>query len=471
LPQPLEQFITALRAADVRVSVAEAIEAHEVVATFGYDDRLLLKDALSITVAKSAEEKERFDQTFELYFSRSEFLYGDHAEDGDTDEDQEGFDDTGNELADMLLSDDRQALAQAMELAAEQSGVDNIRYAIQRNFFARRMLDQMGLRELEKLISATERLEGQDQGDGQGEGQGDGQGGGQGEGGSGSGMVQALQQGRSMLLAEAASYVDRQFELYAKSAGEQLREEFLEQTRLGNVDRRDFDRMSRIVRRMAKKLASRYTRRHKRARRGHLDVRRTLRVNMAHDGVPFETIWKTKKVDKPKIVAICDVSGSVAASAQFLLMFLYSLNEVISHIRSFAFSGYLEEISEELEDHDVNEAIPKILNRVGYRSTSYGQAFRDLSADYWDAIDRRTTVIILGDARNNYGDPETAILRQVSERSQRVIWINPESEWSWGTGDSEMMKYRPFCNVAKSCNTIKDFERVIDDLLRSTTRA
>ena len=461
--QPLEQFITALRAADIRVSVAEAMEAHEVVATFGFDDRLLLKDALSITVAKSEEEKERFDQTFELYFSRDEFL---GADDGSSEPDED-FEDTGNELADMLLANDRQALAQAMEKAAEETGVGNIRVFTQRGFFARRMLDQMGLRELEQLIAATERDEAQ--GGGQGEGQGQGQG--QGQGGTGNGMSQALQQGRSMLLEEARSYVDRQFELYARAAGEELREEFLEKTRLGNVDRRDFARMERIVRRMAKKLAARYTRRHKRARRGHLDIRRTLRVNMANDGIPFQTIWKTKKVDKPKIVAICDVSGSVAASAQFLLTFLYSLNEVVSNIRSFAFSGNLEEISDELENNEINEAIPVILNRVGYRSTDYGQALRDLQNEFFDAIDRRTTVIILGDARSNYTNPETGIMRQVAERCRRVIWINPESEWSWGTGDSEMMAYRPFCHVAKSCNTIKDFERVIDDLLRSTTRA
>lgn len=449
MQQPLEHFISALRAADVRVSVAEAIEAHEVVASIGYEDRLLLKDALGITVAKSEPEKERFNRTFDLYFSRSEFLGGGADEAGDEDAGEDDFEATGNELADMLLSDDRQALAQAMERAATQTGANNIRVLTQRGFFARRLLDQMGLRDLEQMLFS----------------------GAQGQGGGDSGRAAALQRGRRVLLAEARNYMDRQYELYARAAGEQLREDFLEQTRFANIDRRDFARMNRIVRRMAKKLASRYTRRHRRARRGHLDIRRTLRANMAHDGIPFETVWKTKKLERPKIVAICDVSGSVAAASQFLLLFLYSLNEVISELRSFAFSGHLVEISEQLEDHDVNEAIPLILDTVGFRSTDYGQTLRDLKADYFDCIDRRTTVIILGDARSNYTNPEIPILRRISERSRRVIWINPEPEGFWGSGDSEMLAYRPFCQVAKTCNTIKDLERVIDDLLRSTTRA
>ena len=457
LQQPLEQFIKALRASEVRVSVAEAIEAHQVVATVGYGDRRLLKDALGITVAKSEAEKECFNATFDLFFARDEFRgEGSEAE-------AEGFGggeapeagETGNELVDMLLEGDQQVLAAAMERAANQVGVGNIRFFTQRGYFARRLLDEMGLRQLEQLIAQVTRGEAGDPASGGGDGD----------------LVEALERGREQLLGEARDYVERQFELYARAAGEQLREEFLEQTRLGNVDPRDFQRMSRIVRRMAKKLAARYMRRHRQARRGQLDIRRTLRVNMAHDGIPFETIWKSKIVDRPKIVAICDVSRSVAAAARFLLMFLYSLNEVISDLRSFGFSSHLAEISEELEEHPVEDAIPLILQRIGFRPTDYGQTLRDLKSDYLDIIDRRTTVIFLGDARSNYADPETGIMRQIHQRSRRVIWLNPEPESFWGTGDSEMLNYRPFCHVAKTCNTIKQLERVIDDLLRSTTRA
>ncbi|MGY8961040.1 MAG: VWA domain-containing protein, partial [Alphaproteobacteria bacterium] len=123
----------------------------------------------------------------------------------------------------------------------------------------------------------------------------------------------------------------------------------------------------RIVRRMAKQLATKYNKRRKHTRRGVLDVRRTLRRNMAHGGIPFETIWKQTKIEKPKIVAMCDVSGSVAASARFLLLFLYSLNEVISSLRSYAFSANLIEVSDILEAKTAELAVPEIVEKVGFR--------------------------------------------------------------------------------------------------------
>ena len=441
--QPLEDFIRALRASEVRVSVAEAMEAHEVAATFGFADRTLLKDALSITVAKTAGEKERFNETFDLFFARDQFTAPQGPDEAAADSE------TGNDLADMLLGGDREGLAAAMEQAAQEIGAGNIRFATQVNFMARRMLDRMGLRDMERLISAANR--------------------GEVEGGADLGM--ALESARRDLLDEAQQFVERQFELYGRNASEELREQFLERTALSAVERRDFHRMRHLIHRMARKLASRYMHRHKRTRRGHLDVRRTLRVNMAHDGIPFETVWKQKKVERPKIVAICDVSRSVAAAAQFLLMFLYSLNEVVSEVRSFAFSSYLIEIADILDDHDVEDAVPKVLDKIGFMSTDYGRAFDDLKTEFGDAIDRRTTVIILGDGRSNYGDPRSDVMKWINQRAKRVVWLNPEPETFWGTGDSEMPRYRPYCHVAKTCRTIKDLERVIDDILRSTNRA
>jgi uncharacterized protein len=443
--RPLEEFIRALRAAEVRVSVAETMEAHDVVAAVGYHDRALLKDALGLTVAKTVAEKDRFSECFDLFFARDQFIAPEEPqEDG-----SHAAADTGTPLADMLLSGDRQALAAAMEAAAQAAGVGNVRYFTQINFLSRRMLERMGISELESLISAVAR--------------GDMQGGPQ--------LVQELEQQRTRLLNEARGFVERQFEIFGRSAGKQLREEFLENTPLAVIDRRDYARMNQLIRRMAKKLASRYVHRHKRTRRGQLDVRRTLRRNMAHDGIPFETVWKQKRIERPKIIAICDVSRSVAASAQFLLMFLYNLNEVLSDVRSFAFSSNLIEIEDLLDEHQVEEAIPRVLDKIGFMSTDYGRALDDLKTEFGDAVDRRTTVIILGDARSNYGEPRADIMKWLNQRSRRVVWLNPEPETFWGIGDSEMLRYRPYCHVARTCRTIKHLERIVDDVLRSTSRA
>ena len=446
--RPLEDFIRALRAAEVRVSVAEAMEAHEVTAHLGFADRTLLKDGLSLTLAKTFNEKQRFDDSFELFFARDQF-HNITAKPGDATDAPEPQDSTGNDLADMLLNDDREGLATAMEDAGRAAGVGNIRFRTQINFMARRMVDQMGLAELEHLIAQVAR----------------------GDMPGGDALAAELEVQRSRLIEEGRAFVERQYELYGRFTGQQLREEFLQRTPLAAVDRRDYQRMNTLIRRMARKLASKYRARHKRTRRGHLDVRRTLRVNMAHDATLFETVWKQKRIERPKVVVIVDVSRSVATAAQFLLMFLYNLNEALSDLRSFAFSSSLVAVDDILNTNDLEEAIPKVLDKIGFMSTDYGRALDDLRSEFADTIDRRTTVIILGDARSNYCDPRADVMRWINQRARRVVWLNPEPETFWGTGDSEMRRYRPYCHVAKTCRTIKDLERVVDDILRSQTHA
>jgi uncharacterized protein with von Willebrand factor type A (vWA) domain len=225
--------------------------------------------------------------------------------------------------------------------------------------------------------------------------------------------------------------------------------------------------MQALVKRMAKRLADRYSRRRHTANRGHLDVRKTLRKSMAHGGVPFEIEWKIKKVDKPSIVAICDVSKSVAAAAQFLLTFLYSLNEVVERLDAFAFSGRLISVNEILDDHGVEAAILKVLQTIGFQQTDYGQALQDFCDEHLDRLDRLTTVIFLGDGRSNFADPRLDLMKQIHDRSRSVIWLNPEPESYWAQGDSVMYRYERFCHVAKSCNTLAQLERIVEDVLRT----
>ena len=449
MQQTLENFLRALRAMDVRVSPAEAIDAHCTVDSVGYSNRTLLKDSLCIALAKSEDEVERFDECFDIFFDRDEFR------DRETENDCEGLTDAESEmlgqlpLAEMLLDGSEVEMAQAMEQAANEAGVANIRFSTQRGLFTRRILDRMGLRDLERLIASLYRQEG--------------------EAGS-TEMAGRLEEGRGYLFEEVRQYIDRQFDLYARNAGEELREEFLAKTNLSSIERRDFDRMHRIVRRMAKKLATRYARRRKHTKRGVLDVRRTLRKSMPHDGIPFETVWKQTKIERPRIVVIVDVSQSVAAAARFLLLFLYSLHEVIATLRAFAFSSHLIEVSNILKERDVEEAIPEILEKIGFRSTDYGRALEDFEDLHMDTLDRHTTVIILGDGRSNDTDPRMDLMRQIHDRSKSVIWLNPEPEPFWGTGDSEMHRYRTFCHVARTCSTVQDLERVVDDVMKTYFR-
>ncbi len=452
----LERFIRALRVSDVPVSVREGLEAHEVADLVGFADRDILKHALAATMAKTEDEKDRFEECFERFFARDELDSSAldaiaEGEDGEGDGEADPGEAEGETdgalaplpLADMLLAGDGPAIAQAMEAAANQVGVSEVRFVTQRGVMARRLLDEMGLRDLERMIWELRRRAGEGDRD----------------------RADRLEAGRRYLLDEARDLVARQVELFARPNAERLREEFLAEARLSSLESRDLERMQRLVRKIAKRLAAKHTRRRRHARRGRLDVRRTIRRNIGHDGVPFDLVWRHKKIDRPRVVAICDVSRSVSAAARFLLLFLYSLNEVLAEIRAFAFSDRLAEVSQTLDEAEAAQAIDLVLETIGFRPTDYGRMLEDFDENFLDAVDRRTTVIILGDGRSNNTAPRQDLLEKIYRRAKRVIWLNPEPKPFWGTGDSEMPRYVPYCHLAQVCNTVKHLERVVDDLL------
>jgi uncharacterized protein with von Willebrand factor type A (vWA) domain len=192
-----------------------------------------------------------------------------------------------------------------------------------------------------------------------------------------------------------------------------------------------------------------------------------MRRGIANDGVMFDVYWKSVKKDRPQILAICDVSGSVAAYAKFLLMFLYSLYDVLPRVRSFAFSSHLGEVSDLFQAHSLEKAIELVNWKYG-GATDYGNSLLDFANLAMDDIDSNTTVIILGDARNNNGDPKLELLQSIYQRAKQVIWLNPESRKLWGSGDSEMPRYLTACHFAAECNSLQQLERIIDQLLRSS---
>ncbi len=456
----LEDFLRALRAMEVKVSPAEAIDAHRAVAQVGYGSRELLKDALCVTLAKSEDEVDRFDVCFDTFFTRDEFKGslspppekpGGGAPGGESQAPSASASEQGEggqtPLSEMLLANDAIGLTQAMEAAADRARARDIRLNTQRSLLTRRTLDEMGLRELEELIN---RLRG-----------------------SGlprdEALADRLAERREALFVEAQRFVERQSKLYASETGRRMREKILGDMKLTSIEPDEMKSMEALVKRMAKRLASRYGRKRHRAHKGKLDVGKTIRRSMGYGGVPFEVAWKRETIDKPKIIAICDVSRSVAAAAQFLLLFLYSLNEVVEKLEAFAFSDRMVSVNDLLDDENLDEAIAQILKRIGFRPTDYGRALADFCDTHLDELDRHTTVIVLGDGRSNYVNPRLDLMKQIAERSRAVIWLNPEPETYWGQGDSKMDAYQRFCSVAKSCNTLNQLERIIEDVLRTYT--
>jgi hypothetical protein len=447
--EPLRQFLQAARSAGIRVSAAEGIDAARAVQIIGFSDRTVLKDTLSLVLAKTPDEKHLFDECFDLYFKRDGIAPEDDdpATDTQTPPTQGGFGTEGmggsggTSLSQMLLNDDRATLATAMEQAARESGIQNIRFFTQKNLYARRILDRMGLRQVERDIEALRKQDDHATAD-------------------------RLEARIEALRDQVRDLVERNLLLFARGETEKFREELLKSARLSNLERRDLDRMRILVRAMAKRLAARYAKTRRRRLRGQLDARRTLRRNMGWGGVPFITVWKQKRIEKPRVMVLCDVSGSVAAMAQFLLMFLYALNEALKDIRSFAFAGSLIEVSDILEAEPVETAIAKIMHLIGFGSSNYGNSLADFEDGWMRYVSNKTTIIILGDARGNRTDPRTDILQRLSQRAKRIIWLNPEFRSAWGTGDSDMFRYKPYCNVVTVCNTLRHLERVVTDLLK-----
>ncbi|MBN8871638.1 MAG: VWA domain-containing protein, partial [Rhodospirillales bacterium] len=445
--EPLRRFLQVARGAGLRVSAAEGIDAARAVDLIGFSDRTILKDTLGFILAKTPDEKTLFDEAFDLYFKRDTLAALD-PETADPSEDRapppdgapptaqggDGMGGSGGQsLGQLLEGDDRAALAAFTEQAAREAGLENIRFFTQKNLYTRRILDRMGLRAVERDIEAMRREATPE----------------------GMGRAQFLENRLAQVRDAVRDLVERSLVLYARGDTERFREELLKSTRLANVERRDLERMRVLVRQMAKKLAARYAKTRRRRLRGVLDTRRTLRRNMAWGGVPFVTVWKQKRIEKPRVMVLCDVSGSVSAMSQFLLMFLYALNEALSDIRSFAFAGSLIEVSEILEKQPVEQAISKIMELIGYGSSNYGNSFADFEDGWMRYVTNKTTVLILGDARGNRTDPRTDIIGRLSQRSKRIIWLNPEYRSAWGTGDSDMFRYAPFCNLVTVCNTLR----------------
>ena len=480
LHDTLVEFVQVLRTADVKVSPAETLDAMETLDIIGIENRVLLKNSLSMVLSKNPEEKEAFNTSFDRFFSFNKFSSENNATalDDDTHQDDGEFEpasDSPNqksgqggqgggqgggteasgeldfeqlaaqsELGKLLLSGDRMEVMIKMAEAGRQVDVNEIVVFTQKGLFTRKIMEAMGLKSLQDEVGELQEEGGRPQ----------------------MHLAGQLKSARDYLREQVRDYVEKQFFLHADESGKQLREELLKKVKLSNLEKRNFKDVQEIVFKMAKKLVSIHSKRRKTFKRGQLDIRKTLRSNMQYDGMLFDLKWKSQKVDRPKVICICDVSGSVSNYSRFLLMFLYSLAEILPKVRSFAFSSDLGEVTRLFQQSKLEDAMAKTMRDYGNGSTDYGQMLADFRSHVLKNVDSKTTVIILGDARNNYGDPKSEILREVYNKAQRVIWLNPEPKASWTVGDAEMKKYAPCCHQTEVCNSLVHLERVVGNLLR-----
>ncbi|MCX7201468.1 MAG: VWA domain-containing protein [Burkholderiales bacterium] len=469
MERTLTRFVRSLRSAGMQVSSAEAIDAARALALVGYADREAMKSSLRIVMSKSEEDDAVFGDLFDTFFSavqadrqaqaqqqareaeagqqegaeQAQPSSGSPSEGERAGSPSSGGPSDADAFMTLAQSGDATAISVAMARAATAAGADDIRFASQTAFFVRKMLEQLGVQQVEAQLQAALAERGADA----------------------RRRAQAIIEARAAMQKHARSHVEQRFEMFGRSATESFLDEVVTQREIGELSHRDMERMKVLIARMAKRLAVRHSRPRRVRNRGAIDVRRTLRANAGIGGVPFDLVWKTKKKDRPKIVAICDVSGSVAQYVKFLLLFLHALNEKVTDLEAFAFSARLYDVGRTLERMDFEQAMDRIVRDAGGGSTDYGQALMDLQSQSWDVIDRRTTVIVLGDGRSNDSDPRLDIFSELADRCRRLVWLCPEPPRRWGTGDSCMLQYEPFCSQLSYCATASDLERAVDEVL------
>lgn len=462
-------FIGALRDAGLEVSPAESLDALKAIKLLGLNHRETSKSVLALTLVKRQADQVIYDALFELYFAsvgkakevhkdESDCLDSELKERNEQDvasagqidghnQDRTEADNTpgsqagaSSELGQALIREDDLSLAIAQAAVAEK--LSSIAMFTQKGRFAYKIMQGLGDKTLSAEIRAPANSPEQQK------------------------LQQTLTLSRARLFDQVKDYVEQQYVLFARNKGLKLRDSDLKKLKLSQLNRLDYKRMQRLLQRAARKLASQHGRRRLTRKRGLLDVRKTIAANAAFDGALFHTRWKATRVERPKIVAICDVSGSVSRVAWFLLLFLYSVQDVMPKVRSFVFASDMIEVTKLFESEDIELALEKIMQRWGGLSTDYGKALADFQSQALASIDKKTTVIMLGDARNNQGDGRTDIWQKVFRQSKRVLWLNPERRNSWDTGDSIMSEYSPWCGSTEPCQNLQDIERIFSRLLK-----
>lgn len=457
----LSSFIAELRTVGIPVSLSETVDAARALEAIDVADQPLFRAALGATLVKSGDHQDAFDTAYDIFFA--------HRQGGVDVEGLMGGDDvtrdgarsdappsSGGELADQLFDALRDNNVRALRDSANQAVA---RYAgiepgrpVGGAYYLYRTLRQLELDEMERRLASLslgaspdalqERLA-QDE------------------------AHQRIENFKSMVESEIRERLveDRGAEAMAQS----VRETLPEDVDVMHANREEMAQLERALRPLSRKLAVRLARRRRRRHRGPIDLRHTVRSSLSTGGVPIDVRFKPPRPAKPEIVVIADVSGSVASFARFTLHLVHAISSQFSQVRSFVFVDGLDEVTHLFaQTDDPAEAVERITAEADVVAvdghSDYGRALSAFALRYASELTRRSTVLILGDARNNYHPAQAEVLEQIAGRVKAVYWLNPEPQSYWNSGDSIVGVYAPHCDDVIECRTLRQLEAFVGGL-------
>ena len=457
-------FANVLRRNGIRVSLSENMDAFRALELVGIADPLMFRNALRTTLVKRTSDLKPFDELFDYFFLgigqaldaldrkiMEELGLSPEQFQQMLDQIQKLLGEMEGDLSELtkaLLQNNRGELERLLREAIEQESQNGAPDSLRHTPYTRMMMRL----QLDRVQSEIERFKG---------------------------MLQVL--GKS---GEDLQNVMRYLDERMRDLNRLLREIIQQEQRKQGAEPRDYSqrsaladksfsfyteddirRMNDAVARLAQRLKNRLSVRRKKAGRGRFNVKQTLRKNLQYGGVPFHIQLDRRRKTKPQVMVLCDISDSVLNASRFMLQFVYSVQDLYAKVRSFVFVAEIGEVTKLFEEHDISTAVEAALKGEVidvFSHSNFGRAFEQFYKNFFPAINSKTTVLVIGDGRNNYNRPSDWVLREIKRKAKQLIWLNPESRMTWGIGDSEMPRYAPHCHVAAECRSINQLYKIVD---------
>jgi hypothetical protein len=460
LVRGLDELLWVLRREGFSISTAQALDVVRVVRLVGFEDRDVLRGAIGAVVVDRRADQEHFGRVFEEFFAHGrahpQDLWGKLRDRGFTvaeldalrqllngAAEQSGA--SGDAMGFAALLGSESELDQILMAAGVARALAPMSSALQTGYFTHQVLDQLGVPRASSALHRIRDALRDALGDERGKALADA-------------VAEELARVRRRAREHVSDTLARRLRGPDPEAGSRRRAEGVPFTSLSAAE---IDEVRRAVRALAERLrgAERVRRRH--AARGRIDPHRTLRQSLRTGGVPFQPARRRRRRDKPRLFVLCDVSDSVRAASLFMLEFAHAAQDLFSGTRSFVFVSELGETTRLFADEPVAAALGRVyaggVVDTGHNS-NYGRVLRAFEERASGAVDRRTTIVILGDGRTNYFADEAEVISRLRDRARAVLWICPEGQGTWGTGDSAMLRYAAVATKVLVARTAKELE-------------